>query len=288
MRVLITGGTGYIGSAAAEAVASAGHQVQALAHTEDTAALIRERGWEAIAGDMKDTERLTLLAKGADAVIHAANTGGVDAATVDLNATRALLQGLAGSGRTLVYTSGAWVLGGGESDELSRPDAPALVAWRPGLEAEVLRHEGVRGVVVRPGIVYGRGGGIPGMLRRGELPVIGDGAQRWPLVHLDDLADLYVRALTAPGESILHGVSATMPMRELALLAAADTRVVPAGISLEQARVRLGDFADALALDQQVSSVRTRELTGWRPHGPSPVEEFLAGSYADTSVRSAA
>lgn len=50
-----------------------------------------------------------------------------------------------------------------------------------------------------------------------------------------------------------------------------------ARIPLEQAHARLGDFADALALDQQVSSVRTRELTGWQPHYPSPIEEFLAG-----------
>lgn len=282
MDVLITGVTGYIGSAVADAINSAGHSVHALAHSAETVALVRSLGWKPVPGDLRETDELERIAGSVDAVVHLANTGADDAAQVDREATRAFLRALSGSGKPFLYTSGAWVLGAGNSDESARLDPPALVAWRAALEAEVLRAApGVRTVVIRPGIVFGRGGGIPGMIARGELPIVGSGTQRWPLVHLDDLADLYVRALHAPAGAILHGVSASLTMRDLALLGAAmDSRTAPESLSIEEARKRLGPFADALALDQLVSSRKTRDMLEWRPRQRSVIEEFLAGSYA--------
>jgi nucleoside-diphosphate-sugar epimerase len=284
MRVLVTGATGYIGSAVAEAVAAAGYEAHGLAHSGEAATELEARGFGVARGDLLRPQALTDIARGFDAVIHAAHVGGPEAAAVDGHATRALLRGLSGLGGAFVYTSGVWVLGGGRSNEFSRTAAPALVGWRPALEAEVLATSDVRGIVVRPGVVYGRGAGIPAMLARGELPVVGDGEQRWPLVHVDALAELYVRGLAAPAGSILHGVTATLALRDLALLAAAATYTPVPRISLQEARARLGDFADALALDQQVSARITRELVGWQSSPPSPVEEFLAGSYARTPV----
>jgi nucleoside-diphosphate-sugar epimerase len=284
MDVLITGATGYIGGAVAEAMTGAGHTVHALARTSAALDRIASRGWTPVRGDLHETAELQRLARTLDAVVHAANTGGGDAAAVDAEATRALLRALAGTGKPFVYTSGVWAVGAGEADERSAADPPALVGWRAGLEAEIIAAAPeVRSVVLRPGVVYGRGGGIPGMVVRGELPVIGDGRQQWPLVHLDDLSDLYVRALNAPAGSILHGVAHTLSMRDLALVGTVGRGAAMAEmLPLAEARARLGDFADALALDQRVSSRRTRELLGWEPRGPSPVEELLVGSYAVT------
>ena len=112
-------------------------------------------------------------------------------------------------------------------------------------------------------------------------------ANHWPLVYDRDLADLYVRAATrseASGifhandeadetvntivEGIVHHCS--MPP---------DVRHVP----LDEARKKMGAYADALALDQKVRSVRAREL-GWSPalHSvsaniPRLLEEFRRG-----------
>lgn len=282
MNVLITGVTGYIGSAVADAIHSAGHSVHALAHSVESVALVRSLGWKPVPGDLRETGELERIARCADAVVHVGNTGAHDAAQVDREATRAFLRSLGGSGKPFLYTSGAWVLGAGKSDESALLNPPALVAWRAALEAEVLRAApGIRAVVLRPGIVFGRGGGIPGMIARGELPIVGSGAQRWPLVHLDDLADLYVRALHAPAGAVLHGVSASLTMRELALLGAAvEQRRAPEVLSIEEARMRLGPLADALVLDQHVSSRKTRDMLEWRPGQRSLVEEFLAGSHA--------
>ena len=277
MKILVTGASGYIGLAVAQALHGAGHEVHGLSHGDVADVVIRNNGWTPAVGDLRDAEGLERLAAGFEAVVHAGNSGGADAGVVDERATRALLSGLQRQG-VFVYTSGAWVLGPGRSDETTTPRPAELVAWRASLEGEVVGADGVRGVVVRPGIVYGRGGGIPGMLARGDLPVIAPGTQRWPLVYIDDLAQLYVRALDAP-VSVLHGVAATMSMAELGLLATAAGGTVSEQVTLDEARQRLGTFADALALDQDVSAVATRAAVDWHPVGPSPVAEFLAGSY---------
>jgi nucleoside-diphosphate-sugar epimerase len=285
MQVFITGATGYIGQAVAEAVDAAGHEVLALAHRPGAAEQYRAHGWTPVAGDLQDADVLTKAAAAADAVIHAANTNADDAADADRAAVAAMLRGLEGTGRPLVYTSGVWVLGdtgGREVDEsASTEGAVPLVTWRAEHEKEILAaadERGVATVVLRPGIVYGRGGGIPAMMVRGDLPVIGDGSQHWTTVDVGDLADLYVRALGVDGGSVLHGVSGSTTMAELGRAARGDD---VQRVSLEAARQSMGGFADALALDQRASSQRTRELTGWTPWAPSIVDDVRVGSYRD-------
>lgn len=270
MRVLLTGGTGYLGARVGAALAEAGHDLVALAHHEQAAEAIRACGWTAAPGDLTDLSRLAELAADAEAVVHAGKAHGPGAGDIDQAAARTFLSALERSGKPFVYTSGIFVLGPGESRENDPLDEPAAAsAWRADLEPEILAaaERGVRSVVIRPGMIYGEGGGIPGQLGRGELPVVGDGSQRWPLVHRADIAVLYRLALAAPGGSALHGVAEHRPMIDVARRAMADRgrRGEPQRLPLDEARERLGALADALALDQQVDSRHTRRLTGWEP-----------------------
>lgn len=275
MKVFLTGATGYIGGAVAQALSHAGHTVYALAHHARAAAELGARGYVPRPGDLRDTRALSDHAGAADAVIHAARVRADDADQVDRAAVEAMVEALQGTRRPFVYTSGVWILGNGGEEaatEDSMPDPTPLVAWRAPLE-RWLRESGeglgVRTVILRPGVVYGDGGGIPGMLARGELPLIGDGAQRWPLVHRSDLAALYLAALErAPAGAILHGVAGHATAAEVggALSEGND----PVRVSLAAARADLGSLADALALDQYVSSRMTREISGWTPRRPLP------------------
>lgn len=287
MKVLVVGATGYIGAVVADHLAAAGHEVVELSRSAGDAA---ERGRERRVGDLADPASLrAAVTPDIDAVVNLAPPTGD--AGVDSAAVAALAEPLRGTGRAFVYTSGVWVLGA-TGPEPAGEDAPAnpipIVGYRPAIERQVLdaARDGVRSVVIRPGIVHGRGGGIPAMLvdlaRTHEEPrYVGDDAVRWPMVHVDDLADLFVAAVErASAGSLWHGV--TEPAVSVKDLAAAAGRAAgvsgqPRAWSLGEAREALGAaFADALALDQSVSGEAARRELDWRPVHTDAVAE-LAG-----------
>jgi nucleoside-diphosphate-sugar epimerase len=284
MRVFVTGGTGYVGGAVVRRLLAAGHEVAALARSDEAAERLRGAGARVVRGTLEEVEGLAAAARDAGATIHAGATGRAGQDAVDAAAVAATLDALAGSDRAFVYTSGLWVLGdtGGRVAAEDAPlAAPPLVAWRVEVEARVRSARGVRGVVVRPGTVYGHGGGIPGGMvgsgrKKGVVRYVGDGAQRVNPVHVDDLADLYLLALAAPAGTVLHGAAETVSTRALAEVAAAAAGARAEPWPLEEARAALGPFADALALDQQVSSEGARAL-GWRPSRPGILETLRAG-----------
>lgn len=290
MRVFVTGATGYVGGAVANALRAAGHEVVGLARSDEAARRLEGAGCTVLRGSLADGDVLARGARETDATVHAAATGAADQAEVDAAAVHALLHALAGSGKPFVYTSGIWVLGA-TGDAVADEDAPAaaaaIVAWRPAVERAVVdaAARDVRSVVLRPGVVYGHGGGTPGGWvaggrKRGVVRYVGDGSQRWPLVHVDDLAELYVLAVAAPPGTVLNAAGPSLPARTVAEAAAraAGARAEP--WPLEDARGRLGPYADALALDQRVSAARAHAL-GWTPSRPSVLEELARAS--DTS-----
>ena len=184
-----------------------------------------------------------------------------------------------------------WVYGD-TGDEPATKETPLdpvpLVAWRPAHEQMVLdgaKHR-LRTVVIRPGLVYGHAGGIPAMLaanakRDGAVRIIGDGGNRWPLVEVDALAALYVLALEgAQAGAIYNGVTAppvTMRATAVAIASAAGVPGKVESMPLEEARKTMGPFADALALDQVVSSERARKELGWELAVPDALEEIARG-----------
>src|SRR5438445_3771259 len=282
MKVFVTGGTGYIGSAVSLRLKKAGHDVQALVRNKEKASALQAAGVKLVQGDLGNPAGYSAAAYGAQAIVHCASESGTQSVELDrksIQNARELLHGRVGA--TFIYTSGIWVLGdtaGAVVDE-SRPTDPAkIVAWRPAHEqlALELAKEGIRSVVVRPGIVYGGArGGIPASffgtaLKQGAAQVIGEGANHWPLVHVDDLAELYVRLVErAPAGSVFHATDAsTRAVREIAEAAsrAAGKEGKVTVLPIEKAKASMGGpFAEALALDQKVSSEKARNELDWRP-----------------------
>lgn len=294
MKVYLTGATGYIGSAVAEALQKAGHDVTGLARTPEKARQLEAREIRAVLGDLLQPETVAAPARSADGVIHTANTNDANSPQADATVVRAISRLLEGTNKPFVYTSGVWVLGS-TGDKIATEETPLnptpLVAHRPEIEREVLgaKDRGVRAIVIRPALVYGRGGSLPAMLTKsaretGVARYVGDGQNRWPFVDLEDLAALYVLALEkAPAGSLYHashGPSYRVAEVAEAASIGAGAKGKTAAWPLVEARKTLGPFADALALDQQVSGEKARKELGWSPRGKSPLDDLKAGSYA--------
>jgi nucleoside-diphosphate-sugar epimerase len=294
MKVFVTGATGYIGSAVCEALSKAGHEVTGLARSVEAAEKLLQRGIKAHRGSLQDKASLHAASGAAGAVIHAASPSDATSAQADNSLLDAVLAGLKGTNKPLIYTSGIWVIGdtGGEIADENTPLHPTpLVAWRVACERRVLgaAKDGIQSVVIRPGIVYGRGGGIPqtmirGAKLRGIIAFVGNGENHWPVVHVDDVADLYVRALEkGAAGSVFHAAEKdSLRVRDVAQ-AASEAAGVPGKISpwpLEEARKTLHAFADALVLDQRISSEKARKILGWNPRQAGILEDLRRGSYA--------
>ncbi|RSN94771.1 NAD-dependent epimerase [Streptomyces sp. WAC 05379] len=279
MRVFLTGGSGYIGRATIGALLRHGHTVEALARNDRAVETVRALGAAPVPGGLGDLGVLNAAAARAEAVVHLAQAESGDE---DLAAATAMQDGI-GSG-PYVHTGGTWVYGDtpGVADETAPWNPPSLVAWREPVEEAVLRRarQGGRPVLVQPGLLYGGENRLidlfytsPGK-DAGAIPYIGTGENHWPLVHIDDIAELYAAALKAAPGAVYVGVGGVNPTAKdcaLALSRAAgiDGKVV--SISLEQARERMGPIADAFALDQQFTPARARDELDWVPTQTDPL-----------------
>ena len=286
MRIFLTGATGYIGAAVLDALVRGGHEVTALVRNSEKARLAARRGAHPAIGSLEDLESFRGSIDAQDGYVHAAyDTRSGRGPAIEQAALEAIIAAArrprtagnpAADKRFIIYTSGVWVLG--KTPEPAAEDAPinpiALSAFRPAHEKMVLDAAGdhLRTIVVRPGVVYGGGAGMIGDMFKaaanGLVRVIGDGNNHWPLVYDRDLGDLYAR-LAASGDAsgvyhandegdervndIVGAIKPYLPVRP-------DVRHVP----IDEARHKMGPYADALALDQVVRSPRARAL-GWTP-----------------------
>lgn len=222
MRVLVTGGSGYLGSAIVRAIDRAGHEPVVFARHATTA---RPPG-RAIDGDIRDTRAVTAAASGVDVIIHTAalvalwrpdpsefdaiNVGGLQSALAAARTHRV---------SRVVYTSSFLAL--------PPADTPrALTAnhyQRTKVAARDLARraaaDGLPVVTLYPGVVYGPGpqteGNLVGRLMRdhlsGRLPGVVGPERLWSFSFVDDVADAHVAAMTrgdAAREYIVGGVNA--------------------------------------------------------------------------------
>ncbi|HEY0158533.1 MAG TPA: NAD-dependent epimerase/dehydratase family protein [Thermoanaerobaculia bacterium] len=238
MHIFLTGATGYVGAGIAAELIRAKHDVTALVRSDTSAARVRSYGIEVHRGDLRDPATYRDAARAAEAIVHAGVEGGADRMDVD----RVVVEALAGP--SLVYTSTLFVLGPVEGADESAP------ASGPRAEHERLVLD-AGGAVIRPGMIWGAEGAY-----LFEHPLfIGDGSNRWPLVHRDDVAALYRLVVESGARGVFHAVGEVVRAAE----------VFPGkGVPLEEARKELGSFADALALDQDVTALRSVAI-GWQP-----------------------
>jgi nucleoside-diphosphate-sugar epimerase len=280
MRILLTGGTGYIGSTVLDRLIAGGHHVTAVVRSQKSALKVTDAGATSVIGDLYDADWLASELAQHEAAIHTAAPDDGTAAALDDAVIAAVIEAFGGTNKPYVHTGGVWTYGDNSAIHETAPIAPAKISeWRTEREARLL-HAEVRATVIQPALVYGHGQGLVNTITAGPrsadgaLTLIGSGDQHWTTVHVEDVADLYVLALDAKGGEAYVAASGQNPtVRELAE-AVSDSVVAE---SEDASRERLGSgFADALLLDQQASGNKARQDLGWAPSRASLVDELRA------------
>jgi nucleoside-diphosphate-sugar epimerase len=291
MRIFVTGASGWIGSAVVPELISAGHQVLGLARSHASAKAVTDMGAEVLRGDLTETDVLHAGTLDSDGVIHLAFVAPSmsEAATrTDARAIETFITGLAGSGKPLVISGATLVTPGRvatERDELiaAGPIAARITNMQAALAAT---NRGVRScLVMLPRSVHGQGerhGFIPQLIAianaKGVCGYIGDGASRWPAVHVKDAASLYRLAVErAPAGAVLNAVGDEgIPVREIAEAIGRRLNLPAQSVPAEEFE---GMFVPLLTRDMPASSTITQALLGWQPTHPGLIEDIDQGHY---------
>jgi nucleoside-diphosphate-sugar epimerase len=298
MRVFVTGATGFIGPAIVRELLAAGHEVLGLARSDASADILAQLGVEAHRGDLSDTDSLAAGTRACGGVIHAAFihdfSAYAAAAATDRHAVEAMTSAQECSGKAFVLTSGTAVLApGGVRTEADAPAPGSAAALRAASEATVLAAagRGVRGSIVRlPPTVHGAGdhGFVPALVgiarRTGVSAFVGDGANRWPAVHLLDAARLFRLALelAAPGARLHAAAEEGVTLRAIAAAIGAGLGVPVRSLAKDAAPAHFDWLATFVAMDNPTSSTITRNSLGWRPREPDLLSDMRDGGYFPT------
>ncbi len=202
MKVLVTGGTGFVGPKVVHALRARGHDVRALVRRPDRAKALAAWGCELAEGDVTGADSLARAAEGCDAAVHlvAIIKGRPEEfERVMVRGTENLLAAAkgAGVGRFVLMSA----LGTSDRNRDLVPYFHAKWEMEQAVAASGLEH-----VTFRPSFVFGKDGGVlPMFIRQVRLspltPVVGTGEVRLQPIWVEDVAQFFAQAVDAPGVS---------------------------------------------------------------------------------------
>jgi nucleoside-diphosphate-sugar epimerase len=281
MRVLVTGASGFLGTAVCAELVARQHEVSAL---------VRRPGSEppattAVSGELGDGEALrrALQASQPECVFHVAAEIATqrDARRVDeinIEGTRRLLgacKELDSPRFVFVSTVVTGDAGGAVLDESSALPVQTTYGRSKQVGEGLVRESGLPSVIIRPSHVYGPGGWyaeeiVKRLKQPGRLVVIGSGQNWWDVVRVEDVAAACVDAAErAPAGSLYHVVD-DEPIRyyDFVALTAQALRVgkprrIPAWLAR---RVAGRDPVAAVVRSARSSNGLIKRELGWAPH----------------------
>jgi nucleoside-diphosphate-sugar epimerase len=321
MRVFVAGGTGVVGRPLVEALVGHGHDVTVSGRRRESFPLGERLGARAVLMDGLDEIEVGQAIADAkpDVIVNlmtALSAPARDYASwlavtnrLRIDGTRFLMRAAQDAGcRRVVAQSASFMTnpGVGPTDE-SAPlyvDAPGPVGdhIRANIEAEklVLETPGIEGVVLRYGFLYGEdtaigpGGDIATAVKAGDLPIVGDGAGRYPFIHVGDAAAVSLQAIDRGGPGVYNIVDDEPAAQAdwLPYLAELLQAPAPRRVSEEDAEKQFG--VQAVYYGNQLpaaSNARAKSELGFKPQFASWRDGFRdvfgsRPSTADESSRS--
>lgn len=293
MRVFVTGAAGFIGEAVVKDLLAHGHQVVGLARSDANEVALKKMGAGVHRGSLEDIESLKGGAKNADGVIHLAFihdfTKFAENGQTDKRAIEAMGEVLEGTNKPLVVTSGVGFLAPGRmatEDDVARDgegvprvsESAAFAFTKRGVRASAVRLPQVHGGEGKAGFV---GYVYEAARAKGVSAYVGDGHERWPAAHRNDVAVLYRLALEkGRAGAAYHAVADEgVPMKAIAEVFAKVLNVPLVSIKPEEAMAHFGFIGMFAGLDMPASSAKTRAELGWKPKEIGLIEDISRPGY---------
>lgn len=298
MRVFVAGATGVIGRSLVPRLIDAGHVVTAMTRNLDRADWLAALGAEPVACDVYDASGLEEAVRRAkpDVVVHQLTSlpKAIDPRKIEdqlaendrirVEGTRNLVRAaaLAGASRIVAQSvSFAYAPAGGPVKGEDAPlwlDAPW--PWRRTVEAvaemegQVLSAQGVEGVILRYGYLYGPGtayaadGSVADLVRGRQFPIAGGGSGVFSFVYVDDAASATASALEHGQPGVYNVVDdEPAPLRDwLPVYAKAFGAPEPKKVPSFLARLAVGKYGLYVMTGQRgASNAKAKRELGWSP-----------------------
>jgi NADH dehydrogenase len=199
MKVLVTGGTGFVGPKIVHALRAQQYDVRALAHRPERATRLQSWGVEVVPGDVTDLPSLAAAVDGCTHIVHlVAIIKGPpqDFHRVMIEGTENLVAAAQQAGVQRFVLMSA--LGTSPESAVEVPYFAAKLAMEQTVSGSGLEH-----TIFRPSFVFGGNGGVlPTFIRQVKLSpvvtVIGPGTQRSQPIWIEDVAASFAAALEKP------------------------------------------------------------------------------------------
>ncbi len=198
MKILVTGGTGFVGSRIVHALRTEGRDVRALVRRPERGAHLASLGVELATGDVTDPASLAAATDGCTHVVHlvAILTGRPqDFDRVMTQGTRNVIAAAKGAGVE------RFVLMSALGTTASTKDVVPYFGAKFAMEQDTVA-SGLEYTIFRPSFIFGRGGALATFMKQVRyspvVTVIGSGQHRIQPIWLDDVAEHFARALETP------------------------------------------------------------------------------------------
>ena len=195
--ILVTGGTGFVGSHLIKRMRQKKLPVRALVRNKDNARALKDLGVEIVSGDVSDQASLDKAATGVERIVHLVGiiqeSAGATFQAVHADGTRNLLAAAKKNNvRHFLYQS---ALG-------ARPKALSEYHRTKWAAEELVRASGISYTILRPSLIYGPGDQftirLAEMIRLSPLlPVIGRGTSKIQPIFIDDAAACILTAVSS-------------------------------------------------------------------------------------------